>query len=131
VARCRSSEIAPSVAPGASCGIMTTKNDEPDQIRARVEAEVLALFRDCYHGDESTAEILDTDPNDFDLDPSMFYELLEDRFGVPQDPANTYFGGYGGTVEATIEFLAARWDGVLHDVGAGEGTDEDEDADDE
>jgi hypothetical protein len=30
---------------------------------------------------------------------------------VEQDEDNDYFGGYGGTVAQTIEFLAERWDG--------------------
>lgn len=80
---------------------------------------VLAAFRDCYPGDESDEEILEIDPNDFDVDPSMFYEFVEERFGVPQDPSNQYFGGYGGPVRDLISFLTTRWDGKLRRVEHG------------
>lgn len=76
---------------------------------------VLELFRSCYPGDESDEEILAIDPNDFDMDPSMFYEVVEDRMGVPQDEENEYFGGYGGPIRDLIAFLAPRWDGELRE----------------
>jgi CBS domain containing-hemolysin-like protein len=69
------------------------------------------MFEDMYPGDESEEQILATDPNDFDVDPSMFYETLQERLGVAYDEDNDDFGGYGGTVAQTITFLAARWDG--------------------
>ena len=77
----------------------------------KTKTAVLRAFRMIYGKEESEAKVLAIDPNDFDLDPSMFYEMLQDGFGVPPDPSNDYFGGYGGTVADTIAFLAARWDG--------------------
>jgi len=78
---------------------------------AKVEAIVLELWSGIYGDDMERDEILKTDPNDFDLDPSMFYELLQERLGVPYDDDNDYFGGYGGSVASTIKFLADNWDG--------------------
>lgn len=77
---------------------------------------VLEMFRDCYPSTppETDAKILATDPNEYDLDPSPFYEYLEEKFAVEQDANNEYFGGYGGKIESTIAFLASRWDGKLH-----------------
>jgi hypothetical protein len=54
--------------------------------------------------------VLAVDPNDCDLDPSPFYEALEDAFKV-EDPTKHEFAGYGGTIEHTINFIAARWKG--------------------
>jgi hypothetical protein len=82
-------------------------------MHARTQKAVLDLFRGIYPGDESDEEILDIDPNDFDMDPSMFYEMLEERLGVPQDPDNEYFGGYGGPIRDLIAFLTPRWDGKI------------------
>ena len=79
--------------------------------KAQVQKLVLELWEDIYGDDMEVAEILETDPNDFDLDPSMFYELLQEKLGVPYDDEDDYFGGYGGTVAKTIAFLAERWDG--------------------
>jgi len=84
----------------------------------KTRAAVLATFRECYPSDdddepESDDEILETDPNDYDADPSTFYEIIEERFGVAQDPSNQYFGGFGGPVRDLISFLTTRWDGTL------------------
>jgi glyoxylase-like metal-dependent hydrolase (beta-lactamase superfamily II) len=79
--------------------------------KARVQEIVLEEWEGIYGDDMSEAEILKTDPNDFDMDPSMFYEVLQERLEVDYDEDNDYFGGYGGTVAKTIEFLAERWDG--------------------
>ena len=79
----------------------------------KTQKAVLAIFRQCYPGDDTDAQILGTDPNDYDMDPSMFYEVVEARMGVPQDPKNEYFGGYGGPIRDLIAFLTPRWDGNL------------------
>jgi len=74
-----------------------------------VQKHVLELFEGIYGDDVD--DVLSTDPNDFDMDPSMFYELLQEMFAVPYDDDNDYFGGYGGAVRDTIKFLADNWDG--------------------
>ena len=74
-----------------------------------VKNHVLELFEGIYG--EEVEDVLATDPNDFDLDPSMFYELLQEMFGVEYDDDNDYFGGFGGSVQDTINFIASRWDG--------------------
>ena len=79
--------------------------------RKEVEKIVLDTF-DGFSGG-SVEDPLTTDPNDFDLDPVPFYEELSEMFGVPFDDTNDYFGGYGGTIEHTIGFIAERWDGKL------------------
>ncbi len=107
-----------------SSGIKTASRTERTSAAKRVEDHamfdkthkaVLSLFRSCYPSpDRETDEtILETDPNDFDMDPSPFYETVEERFGVPQDPDNEYFGGYGGPIRDLIAFLTPRWDGKL------------------
>ncbi|HOX46213.1 MAG TPA: hypothetical protein PK668_21595 [Myxococcota bacterium] len=74
-----------------------------------VEAEVLEIFRAVYPGgSETDAMILEIDPNEFDQDPCFFYERVAERFEVPKDPANEYFGGYGGAVADTIACLCSR-----------------------
>jgi len=86
-------------------------------MHAKTQKAVLAIFRECYPGDDTDAEILATDPNEYDMDPSMFYEVVEDRMGVPQDPKNEYFGGYGGPIRDLVAFLTPKWDGTLNDEG--------------
>jgi hypothetical protein len=82
---------------------------------AKTQKVVLAIFRQCYPGDDTEAQILATDPNEYDMDPSMFYEVVEARTGVPQDPKNEYFGGYGGPIRDLVAFLTPRWDGKLRE----------------
>jgi hypothetical protein len=93
----------------------TAKRVEQHPQYKKTRALVLTLFRNSYPSPkkESDATILDTDRNDFDIDPSPFYEFLERRLGVPQDPENEYFGGYGGPIRDLIAFLTPRWDGKL------------------
>lgn len=94
----------------------TTAKDAAEHPRyAKTRALVLTMFRECFASDEEESDetILATDPNDFDADPSTFYEYVEARFAVPQDPSNEYFGGYGGPVRDLVAFLAPRWDGKL------------------
>ncbi len=55
-------------------------------------------------------DVLAIDPNEWDVDPSPFYETLEAVFGVA-DPTKTYFDGYGGRIKDTIEFVTRRWKG--------------------
>ena len=82
--------------------------------RAQLQAEILAMARQLY-GDRPDAQLLAMDPNDIDaMDPSMFYELLGERYGVSDDPTNSYFGGFGGPISHTIEFVAGRWDGTTN-----------------
>lgn len=82
-------------------------------MHAKTQKAVLAIFRECYPGDDTDAQILATDPNEYDMDPSMFYEVIEDRMGVPQDPKNEYFGGYGGPIRDLVAFLTPKWNGEL------------------
>ena len=82
-------------------------------LHAKTQKAVLAIFRQCYPGDDTDAQILETDPNEYDMDPSTFYEVVEARMGVPQDPKNEYFGGYGGPIRDLIAFLTPRWNGEL------------------
>lgn len=86
-------------------------------MHAKTQKAVLAIFRECYPGDDTDAQILATDPNEYDMDPSMFYEIVEDRMGVPQDPKNEYFGGYGGPIRDLVAFLTPKWNGELNDGG--------------
>ena len=84
-----------------------------DQL-AQLQAEILAMARQLY-GDRPDAQLLAMDPNDIDaMNPSMFYELLAERYGVTDDPTNSYFGGFGGAISHTIEFIAGRWDGTTN-----------------
>jgi hypothetical protein len=78
--------------------------------RARVRAIVLDVFEGMFPDEWSEEQILETDPYEFDVDPSMHYEALEDRLGVPYDE-DDHFTNYSGTVAHTIEFLTVRWDG--------------------
>lgn len=79
--------------------------------RAQLQTEILAMAKELY-GDLSDAELLALDPNNIDeMDPSMFYELLQEKYGVQPDENNDCFGGFGGKISKTIEFIAARWDG--------------------
>jgi hypothetical protein len=83
----------------------------PHEHLAIVKQHVLDLFEGLY-GEDATEATLKLDPNDLDLDPVPFYELLSERFNVPFDPDLEQFGGFGGTLAQTIEFIAARWDGT-------------------
>jgi hypothetical protein len=86
-----------------------------DPAYAKVRETVLVMFRSFFPANppESDAQILETDPNDFDMDPSPFYETLQARFGLGNDPDNDYFGGFGGKIETTIANITKRWDGTL------------------
>jgi hypothetical protein len=76
-----------------------------------LHAEILAMARTLY-GNKPDAELLAFDPNDVDaLDPSIFYELIQERYGVEGDEANSYFAGFGGPIKSLIAFVIARWDG--------------------
>jgi hypothetical protein len=50
-----------------------------------VQETVLQIFRGFYEATEPDREILNTDPNDFDLDPGPFYETLVSYFGIEWD----------------------------------------------
>jgi len=77
---------------------------------SKVAQHVLRLYQSTIDPDAELATVLSVDPNDFDLDPSPFYEALEQTFKV-EDPSKHEFAGYGGTLKETIEFIAARWKG--------------------
>ncbi|MEZ6185417.1 MAG: hypothetical protein R3F62_10455 [Planctomycetota bacterium] len=79
-----------------------------DAAKSELTRKVLDAYREIYGDSQSEDEILSTDPNGYDLDPSHFYESLQETFGVPYDPSNDYFGGYGGTVQDTVDFLHSR-----------------------
>jgi len=80
--------------------------------RAQLEREILEMARQIYGPKKTDAQLLAFDPNDLDeMDPSIFYELLGERYGVESDPDDDYFGGFGGPISKTIDFIAARWDG--------------------
>jgi hypothetical protein len=73
--------------------------------------EILALAKQLY-GPRGDAELLAFDPNDVDaMDPSIFYEILQEKYGVTTDPTNNYFGGFGGPIADLIKFVESRWDG--------------------
>jgi len=89
------------------------------QKTAKVRTDVLAIVAHIYRDKQRTeAQILAFDPNDIDaLDPAMLYEILVERYGVEFDEDDDNFGGFGGTIAKTIEFIAARWDGeTLNEV---------------
>jgi hypothetical protein len=76
-----------------------------------VHVEILAMARVLY-GNKPDAELLAFDPNDIDaLDPSIFYELIQERYGVQGDESNSYFSGFGGPIKNLIAFVTTRWDG--------------------
>jgi hypothetical protein len=73
--------------------------------------ELMAMARTLY-GNKPDAELLAFDPNDVDaLDPSIFYELIQERFGIEGDESNSYFAGFGGPIKDLIAFVTKRWDG--------------------
>ena len=76
--------------------------------RAKVAQLVLQLYQSTVDPDAELPNALAFDPNDFDVDPSPFYEALEETFKV-EDPSKHAFAGYGGTLKQTIDFIAARW----------------------
>ncbi len=82
--------------------------------RSLVGDYVFYIFRGCFGGDDSEferlVEVLDVDPNEWDMDPSPFYGTLEAVFRVA-DPTKMAFDGYGGTVRDTVKFITSRWKG--------------------
>jgi hypothetical protein len=105
-------------------GMNVPSRDERAAARTRAEAApryaevkklVIGIYGGFFDHELSDDELLATDPNDFDADPSIFYETLVARFGVPYDEEHDYFGGYGGTIADTIAFITPRWDGMLRD----------------
>ena len=78
---------------------------------ALLQTEILAMARQVY-GNRSDAELLAFDPNSVDeMDPSTFYEMVGEKYGVASDPSLHNFGGFGGPLKKLIEFVGARWDG--------------------
>ena len=74
----------------------------------RLKTFVLDVFDGVCMPDMDPKEVLSTNPNDWDADPSPFYNTLIAVFGFED---GTYFSGYGGKVQETIDFIAERWDG--------------------
>ncbi len=69
------------------------------------------------YGNKPDAELLAFDPNDVDaLDPSIFYELLQERFGIEGDESNSSFAGFGGPIKDLIAFVTKRWDGKTNNT---------------
>jgi hypothetical protein len=81
-----------------------------------VQEEIIGIFRHCFDAEDEDIEILETDPSDLDEDPGEFYEIVEERFGVPRDPDDEDAGGFGGPVEVLVDHIAERWDGDLREV---------------
>jgi len=79
----------------------------PPELLAEVQ-RVLAIFEGFYDlvPDEDALAI---DPNDFDVDPSPFYEALKSAFALEPAPPDAAFDGLGGTRDRAIHAIAARW----------------------
>jgi hypothetical protein len=78
---------------------------------ALLQTEILAMARQVY-GDLSDDKLLALDPNSIDeMDPSTFYEMIQEKYGIEGDPSNQNFAGFGGPIRKLIEFVGARWDG--------------------
>lgn len=76
--------------------------------KSAVQAKVLDIFMDFYNVKYPDSNILKIDPNDLDLDPGPFYELLIESFGVEFDDGDEDFGGIGGKISETIKFISGR-----------------------
>ena len=78
--------------------------------KAAVQAKVLEIFRLFYDGGakDTVSKILKTDPNAYDLDPGPFYETLAEVFEIDFDDDEGDFGGMGGTVAQTIDFISSQ-----------------------
>jgi hypothetical protein len=108
-AKAKPAKAKPAKAPAAPAS--TGNGNRGGGNREQLQREILSMAREIY-GDQSDGQLLALDPNDIDeMDPSIFYELLQERYGVATDPDNDYFGGYGGPISKTIDFIAAGWDG--------------------
>jgi hypothetical protein len=98
------------VAPGSN------GNGHAKASSVNLQAEIMAMARTLY-GNKPDAELLAFDPNDVDaLDPSIFYELLQERFGIEGDESNSYFAGFGGPIKDLIAFVTKRWDGKTNNT---------------
>lgn len=81
-----------------------------------MERHVLNLFEAAFAEEQiptARSAVLKTNPNRFDTDPAPFYDSLAELFGIPDDETSDDFGGFGGRLEQTIDFIASRWDGTL------------------
>lgn len=70
---------------------------------------VIRNWKRMFGQDMSDGQILATDPNDFDIDPCIFYETMDDVLGLE-------FGSFGPedldeSIEETIERVLPLWDG--------------------
>ena len=85
--------------------------------RGLIANEIIEMARQVYGPKLDTLKILRFDPNDVDeMDPSVFYEMIQQRYGVEPDPNNDNFGGFGGTIESLIRFVESRWDGKTNNA---------------
>lgn len=76
--------------------------------KADIQKRIIAIFREVYKSKEPVAQILKTDPNSFDMDPEMFYDMVTSEFGLDaymNQNRKAYFGRIGGTVQNTISFI--------------------------
>ena len=79
--------------------------------RTDLQAEILAMARHLY-GNRSDTELLALDPSDIDeMDPSTFYEMIGEKYGIAADEGDSSFGGFGGPIATLVAFVQARWDG--------------------
>ncbi len=104
-----------------SKGTSKPQSKRPDSAANKAQAaraHVLAIVRAMYGAKRSEKDLLAFDPNDVDaLDPSILYEIIQERFGIEGDESNDYFSGFGGSIAHLIDFVWGRWDGVtLHEV---------------
>lgn len=78
-------------------------------VKEKLSSIVILNWKRMFGQDMSDTQILATDPNDFDIDPCMFYETMDDVLGLD-------FGSFGPeelgeTIEETIERVLPLWDG--------------------
>jgi hypothetical protein len=79
----------------------------PAAQRKLVTDAVLAIFAGFFGAPPTDG--LDTDPNAFDQDPAPFYEEIVAAFGIAFDDADDNFGGLGGTLAKTIDYVVSTW----------------------
>ena len=101
----------PKAPPKPKASIAAAPSDRAGN-RDQLQREILEMARELYGPEQTDAQLLALDPNDIDeMDPSIFYELIGERYGVEADSDNDYFGGFGGPISKLIDFVAKQWDG--------------------
>lgn len=78
-------------------------------VKEKLTTIVIRNWKSMFGQDMSDWQILATDPNDFDIDPCIFYETMDDVLGLSVDT----FGPeeLGETIEETINRVLPLWDG--------------------